>query len=32
VFHQARINGAGMLNPPYGAQFKRMLKLLMRLG
>lgn len=32
VFHQSRINGAGMLNPPYGAQFKRMLKLLMRLG
>jgi len=32
VFHQARLNGAGMLNPPYGAQFKRMLKVLMRLG
>ena len=32
VFHQSRVNGAGMLNPPYGAQFKRMLKLLMRLG
>ncbi|HET6552202.1 MAG TPA: coniferyl aldehyde dehydrogenase [Dyella sp.] len=32
VFHQSRINGTGMLNPPYGAQFKRMLKLLMRLG
>jgi coniferyl-aldehyde dehydrogenase len=32
VFRQARFNGTGMLNPPYGAQFKRMLKLLMRLG
>ncbi len=32
VFHQARFNGAGMLNPPYGAQFRRMLKLLLRLG
>ncbi|WP_130617312.1 coniferyl aldehyde dehydrogenase [Dyella amyloliquefaciens] len=32
VFHQARFNGAGMFNPPYGAQFKRMLKLLMRFG
>ena len=32
VFHQARLNGAGMLNPPYGAEFKRMLKVLMRLG
>ncbi|WP_109123558.1 coniferyl aldehyde dehydrogenase [Dyella sp. C11] len=32
VFRQARLNGTGMLNPPYGAQFKRMLKLLMRLG
>ncbi len=32
VFRQARLNGAGMLNPPYGAQFKRMLKVLMRLG
>jgi len=32
IFRQARFNGTGMLNPPYGAQFKRMLKLLMRLG
>jgi coniferyl-aldehyde dehydrogenase len=32
VFRQARLNGTGMLNPPYGVQFKRMLKLLMRLG
>ena len=32
IFRQARLNGTGMLNPPYGAQFKRMLKLLMRVG
>lgn len=32
VFHQARLNGAGMLNPPYGGRFKRMLKLLLRTG
>ncbi|WP_199100135.1 coniferyl aldehyde dehydrogenase [Dyella sp. ASV21] len=32
VFRQTRLNGAGMLNPPYGPRFKRMLKLLMRLG
>jgi len=32
IFRQARFNGTGMLNPPYGAQFKRMLKLLMRVG
>jgi coniferyl-aldehyde dehydrogenase len=32
VFRQARFNGTGMLNPPYGARFKRMLKLLMRMG
>ncbi|AIF46657.1 hypothetical protein HY57_04960 [Dyella japonica A8] len=32
VFRQARLNGAGMLNPPYGKRFWKMLKLLMRLG
>jgi coniferyl-aldehyde dehydrogenase len=32
IFRQARLNGAGMLNPPYGAHFRRMLKLLMRIG
>ncbi|WP_243042831.1 coniferyl aldehyde dehydrogenase [Dyella sedimenti] len=32
VFHQSRLNGAGLLNPPYGERFRRMLKLLMRLG
>ncbi|WP_430391550.1 coniferyl aldehyde dehydrogenase [Dyella sp. 20L07] len=32
VFHQARLNGAGMLNPPYGSLFQRVLKLLLRLG
>jgi coniferyl-aldehyde dehydrogenase len=32
VFHQARLNGAGLLNPPYGARFKRMLDLLLRRG
>lgn len=32
VFHQARFNGAGMLNPPYGARFKRMLDLMLKRG
>jgi coniferyl-aldehyde dehydrogenase len=32
VFHQSRLSGAGMLNPPYGSRFRRMLGLLMRLG
>ncbi|MHA6204984.1 coniferyl aldehyde dehydrogenase [Dyella soli] len=32
VFHQSRVNGAGMLNPPYGPRFRRMLELLKRLG
>lgn len=32
VFHQARFNGAGLLNPPYGARFRRMLDLLLRRG
>ncbi len=30
VFRQARLNGVGLLNPPYGKRFKRMLKLLLR--
>jgi len=32
VFRQARFNGSGMLNPPYGERFRKMLKLLMRVG
>jgi len=32
VFRQARFNGAGLLNPPYGARFRRMLKLVLRRG
>ncbi|WP_426662109.1 coniferyl aldehyde dehydrogenase [Rhodanobacter aciditrophus] len=32
VFHQARWNGAGLLNPPYGARFRHMLDLLLRRG
>jgi coniferyl-aldehyde dehydrogenase len=32
VFRQARFNGVGLLNPPYGARFKRMLGLLLRRG
>ncbi|WP_114241627.1 coniferyl aldehyde dehydrogenase [Dyella sp. C9] len=32
VFRQSRLNGTGLLNPPYGERFRRMLKLLMRLG
>ncbi|OOG49525.1 coniferyl aldehyde dehydrogenase [Rhodanobacter sp. C01] len=32
VFRQARFNGAGLLNPPYGARFKRMLGLLLKRG
>jgi coniferyl-aldehyde dehydrogenase len=32
VFRQSRINGGGLLNPPYGERFRKMLKLLMRLG
>lgn len=32
VFRQARLNGAGLLNPPYGARFRRMLELLLRRG
>ena len=32
VFRQARWNGAGLLNPPYGRRFGRMLDLLLRRG
>jgi coniferyl-aldehyde dehydrogenase len=32
VFRQARFNGAGMLNPPYGARFRRMLGILLKRG
>ncbi|MGO4304564.1 coniferyl aldehyde dehydrogenase [Cupriavidus sp. RAF12] len=30
VFHQAGLNGAGLLKPPYGKRFESMLKLLLR--
>lgn len=32
VFRQARFNGVGMLNPPYGPRFKRMLALMLKRG
>ncbi len=32
VFRQARFNGVGLLNPPYGARFKRMLALMLKRG
>jgi coniferyl-aldehyde dehydrogenase len=32
VFRQARFNGAGLLNPPYGARFRRMLNILLKRG
>ncbi|PWK86816.1 coniferyl aldehyde dehydrogenase [Fulvimonas soli] len=32
VFRQARLNGAGLLNPPYGARFRRMLALMLKRG
>ena len=32
VFRQARFNGVGLLNPPYGARFGRMLNLLLKRG
>jgi len=32
VFRQARFNGAGMLNPPYGKRFKSMLDLMLKRG
>lgn len=30
IFRQARFNATGLLNPPYGTRFRRMLKLLLR--
>ena len=32
IFRQARFNGVGMLNPPYGPRFKRMLELILKRG
>ncbi len=32
VFHQSRFNAAGLLSPPYGARFRRLLNLLLRRG
>jgi coniferyl-aldehyde dehydrogenase len=32
VFRQARLNGTGLLDPPYGERFRRMLALLRRRG
>ncbi len=32
IFRQARFNGVGLLNPPYGGRFGRMLRLLLRHG
>ncbi len=32
VFRQARLNGAGLLNPPYGERFRKVLALLLRRG
>jgi coniferyl-aldehyde dehydrogenase len=32
VFHQARFNGTGLLNPPYGVRFRRLLDLLLKRG
>jgi coniferyl-aldehyde dehydrogenase len=32
VFHQARLNGTGLLNPPYGKRFRQMLEILLRRG
>lgn len=32
VFHQARFNGVGLLNPPYGARFKHMVELFLKRG
>ncbi|KRF02005.1 aldehyde dehydrogenase [Frateuria sp. Soil773] len=32
VFRQARFNGAGLLNPPYGARFRHMLEWLLKRG
>ncbi|GAB2481829.1 coniferyl aldehyde dehydrogenase [Comamonas humi] len=32
VFEQSRLNGAGLLHPPYGKTFERLLRLLKRMG
>ena len=32
VFRQARLNGTGLLNPPYGERFRRLLAMLLRRG
>jgi coniferyl-aldehyde dehydrogenase len=32
VFRQARLNGTGLLNPPYGKRFRQMLEILLRRG
>ncbi|WP_222565838.1 coniferyl aldehyde dehydrogenase [Novilysobacter antarcticus] len=32
IFRQARFNGVGLLNPPYGGRFRRMLELLLKRG
>ncbi|MEO7050941.1 MAG: coniferyl aldehyde dehydrogenase [Rhodanobacter sp.] len=32
VFRQARFNGVGLLNPPYGKRFQQVLKLLLKRG
>lgn len=32
VFRQARINGAGLFNPPYGKRFRHLLEMLIRQG
>ena len=32
VFRQARLNGAGLLNPPYGPRFRSLLQLLLKRG
>ncbi len=32
IFHQARLNAAGLMNPPYGRRFGRMLNFLLKRG
>jgi coniferyl-aldehyde dehydrogenase len=32
VLRQARFNGTGLLNPPYGKRFRQMLEILLRRG
>ena len=32
VFRQARLNGTGLLNPPYGKRFRQMLEILLKRG